>query len=335
VERLEALVKRHAKEGRLSRRLEGIWGMEARIVRQLSALPVTGTPPPVYPCTPGFAMRHGLAEDIFAFLDGQRSPSSDAAVDLRELRAYFSAAGQAMMLMEAGEDERALAAIPRGTEDDLVRYCRNRIALACGMAKARRGERQIKRYFLDALPLLKAEPKRVQEIIDLAYADEPEVSFDGLADAMEALCGRIDTAEFREATAHAMGIKAVAMLNRGSNPAVVEKLLERAVDIFPDSELAGTTLDAVEERRLGKEIEKAFKRQNPLRAAKLVLLSDDPGSRQYFFDTMELWYQEIQTWGPDTKRGALIEIHESCRLVDTTHPLIYRVEDALEELTTT
>jgi len=334
-ERLGEVVRRHAKEGRIERRLEGIWRVETRIVRQLSKLPLEGTPPPVYPCTPGFAIGYGLARDIFAFLSSQNRPAPETGVDLRELRAYFSAAGPAMMWMEAGEHERALAAIPRGAEDDLVRYCRNRIALACGVAKARRGEQQIKRHFLDALPLLEAEPERLQEIIDLAYADEPSAFFEGLAEAMEALCGRIDTPKFREATAHVMAIKAVALLNRGSNPAVVEKLLERALAIFPDSELAGTNLHAIEERRLGKDIEKAFKRQNPLRAAKLVLLSDDPHNREYFFETMELWYRDIQASDSTMKRGGLIEIHESCRLVDATHPLTLRIEDDLEELKTT
>ena len=173
VERLGALVKGSTKGGQLSRRLEGIWSMEERIVRQLSMLPVQGSPPPVYPCTPGFAMRYGIADEVFAFLDAQPDPPPDAAVDLRELRACFGATGQAMMWMEAGEEERALASVPRGIEGDLVRYCRERIALACGMAKARRGERQIKRHFLDALSLLEAEPERVQAIVDLAYADEP------------------------------------------------------------------------------------------------------------------------------------------------------------------
>jgi tetratricopeptide (TPR) repeat protein len=334
VERLGTLVKGHSAEGRLSPQLEGVWKLEERIVRQLSSLPVQGTPPPLFPCTPGFAMRYGLAEEVSAFLDRQPDPPPEAGMDLQELRACFGETGQAMMRMEAGEEELALAAIPRGVDNDLVRYCRERIALACGMAKARRGERQIKRHFLDALPLLEAEPKRVKEIVELAYADRPAAFFEGLADVMEALCRRIDTTEFREATAHTMAIKAVGMLNRGSNPTVVEKLLERALDIFPDSELAGSTLDAVEERRLGKDIEKAFKRQNPLRAAKLTLGSDDPDNRRYFFETMELWYQDIQALEPVTKRGALTELQESCRLVDRTHPLTRRIQAELQELKT-
>jgi len=335
VDRLGELVRRHADEGRNGRRLESIWRVETRIVEQLSKLPPEGTPPPVYPCTPGFAIRYELAREIFAFLNNQPSPAPEIGVDLRELRAYFGAAGPAMMWMEAGDDERALAALPRGAEDELMRYCRHRIALACGMAKARRGEQQIKRHFLEALPLLEAEPKRLQEMIDLAYADQPSAFFEGLADAMEALCGRIDTPKFREATAHVMGIKAVALLNRGSNPAVVEKLLERALTLFPDSELAGTTWHAIEERRLGQDIEKAFKRQNPLRAAKLARLSDDPDNRAYFFETMELWYRDIQASDPKMKRGGLIEIHQSCRLVDATHPLTLRIHGDLEELKTT
>jgi tetratricopeptide (TPR) repeat protein len=334
VERLGAMIKGYATEGRLSPRIEGIWRMEERVVRQLSVLPTEGSPPCQYPCTPGFGMRYGLADGISTFLDRQPHPPPEAGVDLLELRACFAPTGQAMMWMEAGEEERALVAIPRGADGDLVRYCRARIALACGMAKARRGEGQIRRYFLDALPLLEAEPKRVREIADLAYADRPSAFFEGLAEAMEALCGRIRTPEFREATAHAMGIKAVALLNRGTSSAVARKLLERALEIFPDSELAASTLQSLEERRLSKEVAKAFKRQSPLRAAKLVMRSDDPDSRHYFFETMGLWYEHVQALDPATKRGALTEFHESCRLVDEDHPLTRRIAGDLRELET-
>ncbi|NEX22980.1 hypothetical protein G3480_22210 [Thiorhodococcus mannitoliphagus] len=332
VERLGALVAGHAKQGRLSPRVQGIWRMDERIIRQLSGLPVQGVPPACYPCTPGFALHHGLADAIFAFLDAQPSPPPDSGIDLLELRACFGATGEAMMWMEAGEEERALAAIPRDIDNDLVRYCRERIALACGMAKARRGEPQIKRYFLDALPLLQAEPKRAQEILGLAYADKPSAFFEGLADALEALCGRLDHPDLPQAAAHAMGIKAVAMLNRGINPAIAQKLLERALEIFPESELAGSTLDALEERRIGKDIEKAFKRQNSLRAAKLVLTSNDPGNRDFFFENMELWYHQAQQMERPMRAALLAEVHESCRLVDVSHSLTRKVADAISEL---
>lgn len=328
VERLGVLVNSHAKQGRLSSRVLGLWRMETRIIRQLAQLPVQGTPPAGYPCTPGFALRYGLAEGIFAFLkDGPAS----STIDLQELRACFGPTGPAMICLETGEEEQALAAIPRGVEDRLARYCRERIALACAMAKARRGEQQIKRHVLDALPLLQAEPQRVQELLELAYANQPSIFFEGLADALEALCARIDHPNLPEATAHTMGIKAVAMLNRGANPAVVQKLLERALAIFPESEMAQSTMESLEERQLGDDIEKAFKRQNPLRAARLARNSKDLHNRDFFFSAMDVWYQQALRMKESAKAVLLDELHESCLMVDPSHPLTSKIANAINE----
>jgi tetratricopeptide (TPR) repeat protein len=332
VERLAAVVKTHAKAGRLSSRTQGLWRMEERLIRQLAALPVRGQPPAGYPCTPGFARQHGLAQAIFAFLEAQSSPPSEADIDLQELRACFGPTGAAMMAIATGEEERALAALPRGLDTDLTRYCRERIALACGMAKVRRGEPLSKRHFLDALPLLQAEPKRVQELVDLAYSDKPAAFFEGLADTLEALCDHIDNPKLPEAAAHVMGIKAVSMLNQGASLGPVRKLLERALDIYPESELAETTLDALEERLLGDDIAKAFKRQNPLRAARLVSTSEDPSHREYFFNTLEVWFQDVLGEEESLQISFLAELLECCLIVDENHPLARAIADELEEL---
>lgn len=368
VQRLTNLVQDHAKNKRLGPRLKGIWRLEERVIRQLASLALDeraldarmqGEPPAGYPCTPGFAHRHGLAEGIFAFLEAQphslgeptdgatqtrsQSPgsqssndasspaSASAAIDLLELRACFGPTGEAMMRMEAGEEEQALAAIPRGLDNELARYCRERIALACAIAKARRGEQRIKQHVLDALPLLQAEPKRVQELIDLVYADKASTFFEGLADALETLHTHIDHPALPEATAHCMGIKAVALLNRGANLDVAQKLLERALAIFPASELAGTTLDQLEERRLGEDINKAFKRNNPQRAARLVRGSSDPRNRDYFFKTIEHWYQAALGMKQPARTALLVELRDSCRIVDEDHPLMGQIAIALDE----
>jgi hypothetical protein len=368
VRRLDALVQDHAKEKRLTARVQGIWRLEERIIRQLASLvlddralagQVRGEPPAGYPCTPGFARRHGLAEGIFAFLEAQptslgeppdvapgtnsQSPGSQpsaagatpapasAAIDLLELRACFGPTGEAMMRMEAGEEERALAAIPRGLDNALVRYCRERIALACGIAKARRGEQRIKQHVIDALPLLQTEPKRIQEMIDLAYADKPSTFFAGLADALEALCARIDHPALPEATAHCMSIKAIALINRGANLDAAQKLLERARAIFPASELALATLRQLKERRLGDDIDKAFKRSHPLRAARLARESSDPHNREYFFNTIEHWYQAALGMNQPERTALLTELRDSCRIVDKDHPLTSQIALALNE----
>ena len=328
--RLDDLVERYARAGELSNRTRAFRDVEMRVIRRLSELPTGEFPGALFPCTPTIAFKYSLCQPILAFLRKQRNQATAPSEDFFETAAYFSAAGQSLMLMESGEEDKALASSPRQSNDDLLTYCRQRVYLAYALKKAGQGEKQLKQYFSEALPLIKRYRRHQEEIINLAYQDAIP-SHVGLADAMEVLSTVIDTQAFREATAYAMGMKALELLNQKLNPAPIEQGLKKALAIDPDSELVKNTLAEIGFRKAFDAIDKAFKKQKPVRAAEVVRRSGDPRLVDPFFDTMERWYETVQDWEPQQRLSSLRDFYQGCYLVDKRHPLTIRIHNDLKE----
>lgn len=332
VQCLADLIDRFEREGLMVDRLRALWETEARIIQQMRELSVPTGALEIFPCTPAFAARFSLCEQIFSVLEARRKASGDDTEQSLEASAFFSAAGPALMLSTLGEDNSALACVPRDTEDEVGAYCRQRVFLGLGMKKARQGEKQIKKLFVEALPLLKKHSRYVDEIIEFAYSGESVDSYVGLADVMEYLSVHLETSRFREATAHAMGIKAVELLNSGVNKNIVKKLLGNALEIYPQSELAQSTLAELRNRMEFDELSKAFQRQNLSKAVQIINRSRNPTQIQYFFETMEAWYESTRHWDHSERLTALWEFYQSCRLVDPDHPLTLELAGELEPL---
>jgi hypothetical protein len=129
-----------------------------------------------------------------------------------------------------------------------------------------------------------------------------------------------------------MGIKAVKFLNSNANPLVAQKLLKKALGIYPDSYLAQSTLASVRTRMGLEEMAKAFKRQNLSKVVKLVNRDRDPQHMSYFFETMKGWYQTVMQWDDAQRLGELREFYASCSQVDSEHPLTIEIGLALRRL---
>ncbi len=170
-------------------------------------------------------------------------------------------------------------------------------------------------------------------MVKLVY-DEDFSSPVGLADAMELLSQSIKTPKFREATAFVMGLQAIDLLNKNLNPAPVEKLLKRAQAIYPDSDMVKNTLIEIDFRKVGDEMNKAFKQQKPIKAAMAVKRSGDSRHIEYYFDVLGKWYRSVQGWEAKERLAVLREIFQGCCIVDGRHTLtveIHRDIKALEE----
>jgi Tetratricopeptide repeat len=329
---LEALVERYARQDLLSDRRRVFWKLEVRIIQRLYKLSLSGCPLELFPCTPTFASQFSLADQTLQFLEEQRKATAKETEDSIEVSAYFSEAGQSLMMMEWGEEDKALALIPKNPQGELETYCRQRVLFGYGMKQAREGQIQLKKYFLEALPLLKRYPRYADKIIELAYAEEEVKSYAGLAEVMEFLSGHILSPKFREAAAHAMSIKALELLNSKASPAVAQKLLNKALAIYPDSHLALSSLADVRSMKALDELSKALKRQNLSKAVTVVNRDRNPRLIDYFFETIEIWYQTVTTWDTEQKLSTLREFYVSCRSVDRERPLTIELGAELRRL---
>ena len=100
-----------------------------------------------------------------------------------EVSAYYSKAGPSLMLMEQGEAEQALALLPTNTLDEVSAYSRQRVLFRYAMRKAAQGETQTKRWFLEALPLLKHYDRYRDELTAFALSDLESKAYAGLAES--------------------------------------------------------------------------------------------------------------------------------------------------------
>jgi tetratricopeptide (TPR) repeat protein len=329
---LEEQVDMHARAGRLTPALEAHWQAERRQIERLAALPVGSGGSAVFPCTPAFARRFALSEPILDLLRAQRPHLGLDNPARLELSAHYSPLGHYLVRIEAGSEDKVFNALPPPGADPLSGYLRQCIALGCGIGRVGIGERQTRKYFQAALPLLEGNPHFRRQMIDLAYSEPEEMVLSSLAEAMEFLSRHLPEADFLQAAAHSIAADAENLLHRGVNQASVEKRLKKALAIYPDSHQARSLLAEVRREQTFTRIGKAFKGGDPTKAAHIVQDSDDPEIRGYFLDTMEHWRQDLATEDKTTRLRHLSSMYENCLAIDREHPTTLEIAADLKRL---
>jgi hypothetical protein len=319
-ERLERLVAGHERSGVLSPQTRAFWNVERRMMRRLTEQPLAAEGVTPFPCTPGFAARFGLSGSIVDLLKEQRSASGEDDEELfLETCARFSNIGPSLLLAEIGDEEAGLAGLPANARDDVTAYCRQRVLWSLGMRKLMNGKKQVKKPLLSALPLIRKYPKYGDELIRLAFSDPDSATVSELAEVMELLSQHIERPEFREATAYVMGAKAVSLLLNRSVPGSVEKLLDRAARLDPESDMVKTARGEYAKRVHYDRMNAALKKQNLTKAARVAREAGDPEMKAYFFETVERWQEEAAHWEEEDRMLVLREFHAGCLALDPRH----------------
>jgi tetratricopeptide (TPR) repeat protein len=327
---MEARIQRYDRQSRLPARTLAHWQLEKRLIHALASLPLDHGSLDIFPCTPVFAEKFGLSEAISTCLRAQRAAMDEQGETFFEVSAYYSKAGPSLVLMEQGEAEQALALLPRNVSDEVSAYCRQRILFRYAMHQAARGEKQTRRWFLEALPLLQQYDRYLDELVAFAMSDLEDKAYAGLAEAMEALCKHITTPAFLKAAAYVMTIQAIQLRNAGMGTSAAEKLFKRALHMDPESELAKTSLRSVQKDICWEQVERAMKQQNLMKAATLLEASGEPELIDLFFRSIELLYEHVQNWDRAEKREALREFYAACYRLDRDHDLTSELGFELE-----
>ncbi len=326
---MEARLQRADRQSRLPARTLAYWQLEKRLIHELALLPLDHSSLDIFPCTPIFAEKFGLSEAISACLSAQRAVLGEQGETFFEVSAYYSKAGASLVLLEQGEEEQALALLsksaPKGTIDEVAAYCRQRVLFRGAMRKVGRGEKQTKRWFLEALPLLRQYDRYRDELTEFAMSDLEEKAYAGLAEAMEALCKHITTPDFLKATAYVMSIQAVQLRNGGMSTSATEKLFKRALNVDPESELAKTNLQSLQKDICWEQVDKAIKQQNFNKAAILLEASGEPELIDLFFESIEVFYRQVQGWDRSGKLQVMREFYAACYRLDPDHDLTYKL----------
>ena len=318
---METRLQRDDRQGRLSARTLAYWQLEKRLISELASLPLNHSSLDIFPCTPVFAEKFGLSDAISACLRAQHAAINDQGETFFEVSAYYSKAGRSLALMEQGEEEQALALLPKQAPDEVSAYCRQRVLFRCAMRQADRGEKQTKRWFLEALPLLQQYDRYRDELIELAMSDLEDKAYAGLAEAMEALSKHIQAPKFLKAAAYVMSIHAIQLRHAGMSISASEKLFKKALRFDPESELAKTSLQKLQKDICWEQVSKAMKQQNLTKAATLIEASGEPELIDLFFESIDLFYEQVQDWDRPEKLEAMREFYAACYRLDPEHDL--------------
>jgi len=329
---MEERIDMHARAGRLTPELEAHWQAERCQIELLATLPVDTSGLALFPCTPAFARRFALSEPILDLLRAQRPGSGLDDTAWLELSAHYSPLGHYLVWIDAGSEEKVFNALPPPGADPLTGYLRQCIALGCGISRVRRGERQTRKYFQAALPLLEGNPHFCRQLIDLAYSEPAEKILSSLAEAMEFLSLHLQEADFLLAAAHTIAADAEILLHRGVNPASVEKRLKKALAIYPESHQANALLAGVRREQTFGRMDKAFRGGDMTKVAHIVRNSADPEIRGYFFNTIEHWRQELASEDKTRRLSQLSSMYGNCLSIDKKHPTTLEIAADLKRL---
>jgi len=224
--------------------------------------------------------------------------------------------------------------LPNDGADPLSSHLRRCIALGCGLGRVRGGERQTRKYFQAALPLLKDTPHFRRQLIDLAYSAQDDKILSSLAEAMELLSRSLTETDFLQAAAHTIARDTEILLGRGINLATAEKRLKKALAIYPDSHQAKSLLTDLRQVQTIKRMGKAIKSGDEAKAANIARNSTNPAVKGYFFKTMEQWRHDLATEDITTQIDALRTMYENCRSIDRGHPTTVAIAADLKRLET-
>ncbi len=222
--------------------------------------------------------------------------------------------------------------MPAAGTDPLNSYLRQCIALGCGLSRVQGGERQTRKYFQAALPLLQDSPHFRQQLIDLAYSAPDKKTLSSLAEAMEVLSRSLSETDFLQAAAHSIASDTETLLIQGINTETAEKRLKKALTIYPDSHQAKSLLTEVHQVQTLQRMGKALKSGDEVKATNIARKSTDPEVRGYFFKTMERWRQDLATDEKAERIVTLREMYENCSSVDSEHPTTLNIADDLKRL---
>jgi hypothetical protein len=85
--------------------------------------------------------------------------------------------------------------------------------------------------------------------------------------------------------------------------------------------LAKTSLQRLQKDICWEQVSKAMKQQNLTKAATLIEASGEPELIDLFFESIDLFYEQVQDWDRPEKLEAMREFYAACYRLDPEHDL--------------
>jgi len=348
--KLDTLIIQYKKDKQLPKTVETVWKTEKKIVQLLSRL---GNKSKTfkknirlefYPCSPVFARMFKLNEEIYQlivsnkrYLMGKNSKLSED--EFYELCCYFTPLAEFMLLAVNNKELEALKLLSKTqfsnlNEPELINYCHQKIAFQYAIRLLKKGANNFDKYLLNALPLIKKYPSYAKQLCSFALSDKTREScYIELATVMERLSKQIETPDFMQATAYIMAMKAIQMSHDKISRNVIKKLLDKAIEIDPNSLAVKEVIEHNKEDLLAEQLSKAFKKNNLHQASTIVQQSNSDDLKSFFFETMAYWSRSPMIYSLEEEEQLieLKELHIHCTYIDRNHPVTLTIGNQIEQ----
>ncbi len=286
-------------------------------------------------CSPRLASRYGISDAIVALIRTKRKRFKNLERYLNT-GAFYSAAGEALYLLEKGDHAKALQSLPDGDAgDEFSLWGIQRVIFACGIHSMNKGESPLKNFPDIAVALLDQVPRFEKELIDGAANAEEVKQLSRYEDVLAAIHAIHPRKELDQALSYVMSRRALKMYNADhGNDKVLAIALQKALVLDPENEHARTVLaDArVELERM--EMEKALDAHKMGRACKIAMETEHEKVREAFFEFFEDFINELDEADLESaeKIVSLNRIYSWCARVDDEHEILDEIEEMIEEL---
>ena len=337
LDQLQAVYHKHERlsSSKIPAQIRYSWKKERCIVEKLYKLGLRNTSDKICLCTPSFASIFGLSNRVAIFLKQKWDNHEISKLEYYETAAYFSPAAASVMLSGAGEIAQALVLLPRSGEDDVATFCRQNISFQYAIQNINELPARAVKALKRAIPLINEYEQFRKKLINFIYSEEGENAAPILADVMQKIYLSNKNQRFSEATAHCLCLKAMELKETVSdNYTAIEKILQRALTIDPNCQLAKTGLTFSKDHNHIAQIHKAFDKLKLAKAVSIVKLSNSRFVEEAFFDGIGDLYGEIysdSTINHDEKLVLLNHIYTQCCQLDPEHPLVHEIRSAIGE----
>ena len=326
---LERLV---ANKKKLPPRLMTVWQLESQTIRTLATWPNMEGQPTFFPCTPGFAILFQQSAHALRYLQENRLSLDVGGEEYQKICSHYSPWSPNLIPVEQGEETAAMASLTAEDKGGLADYCQQRIYWNCGLDALKRGKKIAKKHLLNALPLMKSYRTYVDELVLFAFSDLEVEACLGLAEVLEQLHDHFKDERYCEATAHVMGLKAAHMFNNQQESSAIMAVLDLAQAIYPSSVMVKAVRQQARRQVIFDQLGQALHSHDLGKAVTILQEDPDPEAREYFYETMKKWSEDVKPWKKREQQQALEKFHGPCQILNPDHPVTQAIGQSLQTL---
>jgi hypothetical protein len=336
IQEAEMLIKEHAgtedsKKGMI------FWNEEKRMIQKISAIAVNKPEFSHLVCTPRFARRFGLAQNILELIRNSRDFFSDTEQYLLT-GAYYSSASEGLFLMHTVEYENTLAALPQAgpDNDEFTAYGIERAHFAYALYCLEKGDSRFAPYFENALALFEKSPEYEKQFINRALDTHDIDEMQRYETALGEILQKYPKQEIRKALAELMIRRAVRMHNkRKLTIKATEATIRKALKVDPENEYAKMAMENMQVEVEMEELFKAISKRKMNKACRIAGSSKHEEIRDEFFSFMNRNLEHLEDADDMSSHEKVLLLNDFfkwCARVDDSHPILYDIDEMIEEL---